>query len=149
MGAMYLDIQGFTSSDKIFVVKEIAILRENKKFQHFIFAPPHPWSVLSKESRQQALESKMIHGFNWNDGYIPYEKLRLCIEPILKNRSEVLLVLNKTMQLLVKKLFNLDSAYLSKLLYSNPPSHLQPRCDCHFGTCAIENVFTMRNKCFM
>jgi len=69
---MFVDLQGFVV-DKNFVVKEFAALREGYVLSHCIFESPVPWYILTKAERQQASWLIAIHhGFQWEDGIIPY-----------------------------------------------------------------------------
>lgn len=140
MAPTFIDVQGFTGANNTFVVKEFAILKNKYELHHFIFKPPYPWSVLSGIDQRQALENKSCHGFNWNDGYIPYSELGNSVRPHFKTDT-AFIVKNKSVQVILKKLFDLNTAYLGE-----PYTHShQRRCAYHFAVCAMETVFSMRD----
>lgn len=143
MGPTFVDVQGFAGPNDMFIVKEIAVLKNEFDLQHFIFKPPYTWSILSKDHQRLAIESKLNHGFSWNDGNLPYSELPYLVRPHLENSPSVL-VTTKSVKLILKRLFNVNAAYLADEIVSNI---WQPRCDSHLGDCAIENVFRISDRC--
>jgi len=67
-----MDLQGFII-DKLFFVKEVAILRKGYVLSHYFFVSPVPWSVLTKsDQRQVSWVIRNHHGLQWEDGNVPY-----------------------------------------------------------------------------
>ncbi|KAK0157160.1 hypothetical protein PV328_011810 [Microctonus aethiopoides] len=84
-----VDMQGFKWRNNEFIVKEFAMIQLDKKGDHgtrILFKPQFKWDDLPKQYK--ATNSWLIrnyHGIFWDDGDIPYEKLRDILEIILKD----------------------------------------------------------------
>jgi len=85
---IFVDVQGFIVNDR-FVVKEVAVLCHGRELTHYIFQPSMDWNLLTRAERIQACWlTANHHTFNWNDGYIEYNKARNLIQgAIYKNLS--------------------------------------------------------------
>jgi len=71
----FVDLQGFIV-DEIFVVKEVAILREGYVLFHYIFGSPVLWDLLIKSKRSCVFWLiANHHGLHWVDEMVPYNKM--------------------------------------------------------------------------
>ena len=157
----FVDLQGFIV-DKNFIVKEFAALREGYVLSHYTFKCPVPWYLLTKAERQQA--SWLItnhHGFQWEDGMIPYSMAKRLITTAVMSVTE-----NETTPIVYVKghekrewlqnlllddaredvyIENIDTHYediesLNKLDITHTL-----RCQKHENNCALQNVFKIFN----
>lgn len=151
-----IDIQGFKNENNKLIVKEIAILTNENRMQHFVFLPPYGLQELPPSKiREAKWMQNHHHGFSWRDGYIPYHHLKALITPLLNNKT--IYVKGCEKQYWTKQLFgqtlivinmeeDLQCPKLSFLKYQYPNTY---RCLVHQGVCAQENVFLMEKflKC--
>lgn len=150
MKTAIVDIQGFKLQNNEFVFKELAILTEEYQLQHYIFKPPFSYKDLTTtEKRQVKWLQHNFHGFKWDDGYIPYQKLYATVEPLLRNK--IIFVKGSEKMRWIEQAFGSEfTTYdveedgcpkLSALKFENDV----PSCIIHNGYCALENVFLIRN----
>lgn len=98
-----VDLQGFTSNNNEFILKEIyfSIFNYNSEGEdigiieditnrHYIFKPPFDWNELDRGSRANAFWlAKFHHGIYWNDGYENYNEIFNCAKPLLRDNLVV------------------------------------------------------------
>lgn len=79
----FIDIQYFNLPNRHqFIIKELAILKNNGSLAHYIFKPPFPFSSLVPEEQQQVRwVTENCFGLPWQMGTTSYEDL----DEILKN----------------------------------------------------------------
>lgn len=72
MKLVVLDVQGFNTSQKQFVPKELAVY-DGVRISHYIFKPPFPLHHLPEEFKKQALWlNNNHHCMNWSEGFTPH-----------------------------------------------------------------------------
>lgn len=87
--ATFVDIQGFRGNGSKFIIKEIAVYHLGDLFKH-IFKPPYSYSKLENKYKKQAhWLSLNHHGLFWNDGTIPYSRVKEIIyKDLVTNNNE-------------------------------------------------------------
>lgn len=74
--ATFVDIQGFKGNGDKFIIKEIAVYHLGVLSKH-VFKPPYKFSKLKNKYKKQAhWLSQNYHGLYWNDGTIPYSRVK-------------------------------------------------------------------------
>lgn len=73
-GGLVVDYTALRGNGKELIIKELAIAGKGI-IQTFHFASPYPWN-----SKLDALNKENKSGINFNDGYIPYSKLKTILE---------------------------------------------------------------------
>ena len=77
-----LDFEGFRHKMSGFIIKELAVSRENY-FDTVPFLPPTSLNILSSsERRSYSWVSKYLHGLNWESGHYPYCYLQQIFDSI-------------------------------------------------------------------
>lgn len=66
-----VDVQGFKTDDNSFIIKEIAILN-NERAQAYLIKPPFPFYELSKTEKRQVCWIERNRKIFWREGFIPY-----------------------------------------------------------------------------
>ncbi|KYN29551.1 hypothetical protein ALC57_00999 [Trachymyrmex cornetzi] len=75
----FVDLQGFIIGNK-FIVKEVVVLRKGAILSRYIFTCPMSWSFLTKSEKYcVSWLSDYHHGLQWEDGTIPYSKVKRLI----------------------------------------------------------------------
>lgn len=102
----FVDLQGFVVN-KHFVLKELCIsitpprtddLRGAPK-HHYIFGPPFPYKFVNSACKRGIIWlTTFKHGFYWNDGVMPYNRIDRAIDPL---RSSDLIIYVKGVEKLV------------------------------------------------
>ena len=73
---IFVDLQGFIFHNN-FTVKEAAVFRDGTTLSHYVFREPEPWSLLSKSEKSLVNWLRVHHhGFQWDDGHVPYSQAR-------------------------------------------------------------------------
>lgn len=145
---IFIDLQGFTFGNN-FVVKEVAVLRGGKTLSHYVFCEPVLWSLLTRSEKSQARWLKLHHhGFQWDDGYIPYSQARNLISKAIGTEPPQIYVkgLEKKKWLCEIldnddfKIDTIDADYedITRLKDLNVIGTL--RCAYHTKNCAMQNV---------
>ena len=84
-----VDLQGFQQPINEFVVKEIAIM-DTKSDYHVthLFEPPCTWQSLPPKYKcTNNWLTRNLHNLNWNDGYFPYDSLKVALKSMLRHAS--------------------------------------------------------------
>lgn len=84
---IFVDIQGFRGNDKSFVIKEIAIYKSGVLSTN-TFEPPYSYNSLENKYKKQSIWLYYNHHrLSWNEGYIPYSRVKDVIykELVIKN----------------------------------------------------------------
>lgn len=146
-----VDVQGFKDNQNKFIVKEIAILTSENKFQHFIFQPPFAFKDLTNEAKKQVKWVKNnLHGFDWYDGYIPYHHLYTIVPTLLHGKTIFVKGQEKIewiKEFVTENIYivdvedELECPKLSWLKFVNQ----NISCISHKGLCALQNVFNIKN----
>lgn len=147
MTVSFIEVQGFRSSTNAFLVKELAILKENSSCS-FLFEPPFPESELSNKARSaNRYCTKYIHGFDWNHGDVPYEQLEdivrnncLDSEKVICKGSEKAAFLKK---IIGKEVIDFDEILLKKMEQLTTSSVIECPYNHHGFRCAIENAYKL------
>ena len=143
----YVDLQFFWVGDS-YIVKELAILDDDLKLSHYIFAPPYSYSALSKGAKKQV--SWMRHNYGspcWNSGYIPYEHAKHIIQSELVNSGAIYVKgLEKKKWLEKFNIFainmeDMDCKLKIKKLYKGPKCRQHENIE---SVCALRNVFNFK-----
>lgn len=145
-----VDVQGFKRENGPFIVKELAILTNQNKLQHFIFQPPFSFKKLTTaEKRNVIWLQRNLHGFYWEDGQVPYHQLYATIKPLLRNETIYVKGSEKVQWMLDilganGNILNIeDELTCGKII--DMTSGDEPSCLLHTGQCGLKNVFVIRN----
>lgn len=87
-----VDIQGFTRSSNLFVLKELTILAvaDDGVPITYLFRPPCKWvRLLEEEKRKNRWLEKKFHGIPWNSGSIPYCSLIRILNHTLRDATKI------------------------------------------------------------
>ena len=74
MFCVFIAAEGFTLPGR-FIVKEITLMFENGEYNHFLLEPPSDYFPTREEITTIKYTTNNIHGINYTDGTISYEKL--------------------------------------------------------------------------
>jgi hypothetical protein len=75
MALVVVDFTFLQGNDNEWIVKKLAVADcQTNRVSSFLFKSPHPWKELS--AAQKKKNSELVHGTNWNDGYILCSELK-------------------------------------------------------------------------
>lgn len=139
-----IDLQGFKLDDNTFIVKEIAIFKNNA-VQVFIFKPPYHWRYLSQESKRRVRWIEKNRGYLWKEGYIPYHLINQHTQPFIAGCKVYVKGVEKIKWL--KEICHYDSTNLeeqgcSKLSDLSSADDIFS-CILHKKFCALRNVLLL------
>ncbi|EZA54934.1 hypothetical protein X777_05475 [Ooceraea biroi] len=155
----FADLQGFIIGGN-FVAKEFAVLRNGYILSHCIFGPCVPWYGLTKAERRHA--SWLMtnnHELQWDDGTVPYNRVKDLITKTVTDEASYTVVYVKgreKREWLRNLLLDDDDIYIETVdtHYADVPSlnkldvtHTL-RCNKHVTNCALQNVFKLFNWWF-
>lgn len=117
-----VDFEGFHLAPRRFIVKELAYcdIRDPAVYECWSFQPPHAFERLHRKKQlTYSWISRNLHGYRWEDGELPYAKLREIFLSIFNKYSKIYVKgLEKTKfveYLSGKTCFNLDDANCPKI----------------------------------
>lgn len=150
-----IDFQGLRGVRNDFVYKEIAVVYPSNDFNIFAIKSPYPVSHISMfEHKQNSWLAKHHHGLLWEHGTTTLEAARRFLQDTLPNDTTVFVkglekikwtqeLLNSS-QYFVRNLEDLGCISLNDLRQSFKYGVI-PKCRSHFGICALENAFLLKN----
>src|SRR5580765_3034104 len=157
---MFVDLQGFTVSNK-FIVKVVAVLRRGTVLAHYIFQSPIPWRLLTRSEQCQALWLMVNHHeLEWEDGTVAYSMAkqlitRAVVEDYDKRQCIVYVKGHEKREWLADILDDdarakliiktLDADYDDIESLNNLNVKNTIRCGKHVKHCALQNVFKIFN----
>lgn len=148
-----VDVQGFKTDDNRFILKEIAIL-SNNRLQVFLIKPPFPYYELTKTERRQVLWIERNRGIYWKEGFVTYLNCVDYISNILKNKHIYTKGLEKVKW--IKKTLGIENVNniedkncpCFNILYDKyKDSNIYFYCFYHSKICALKNVFCIFKWC--
>lgn len=150
-----VDIQGFKSDDNKFILKELAIIYNNR-MQVYLIKPPYPFYELSKTERKQVCWIERNRNIFWKEGFIPYQSFKdfTDIVNILKDKCIFVKGLEKIIWLrdILENncIFNLEDKGCPSILslydrYKSTPEI--STCMYHSNVCALKNVKCLNRWC--
>lgn len=154
---LFVDLQGFRASGQ-FVLKELSIsLEHSEAIHHYLFAPPYKWNQLSRRDRVCAFYLKTFHhGFNWNNGIIPYDSIHDILDTFLRGENSLVFVKGRDKIDWLKQLWNGDGILNiqnieelgSTFDISEYPFECFPHCDEHDRNfqCAYRKVLFLKDQ---
>lgn len=146
-----VDVQGFKNEENKFIVKEIAILSKTCS-TNLLIKPPYPFYNLTTKERLQVSWIERNLGILWNEGFIPFNMLKLNVMDFFRNKHVYTKGVEKVKWL--KKLldnnnvYNLEDLNCPKFetLYNLYPENIQT-CIYHKKICALKNVLCLYKWC--
>lgn len=143
---MILDIQGFKIENNKFIVKELAAY-DGKKICHFIFRAPFSEKLLPPNIQKQNLWlTKNHHGLRWEEGVIPYFRLKSIIEELSRHSVPIYVKGREKADFIrtfIKSENVLEFAEHPKLQSYNPKCLYHSLNSC---ICALSNVYKLHEN---
>ena len=151
-------VKGFIV-DELFVVKEVAILRNGREMTHYVVMCPMPWRFLTKKDQSHA--SWLMahhHGLRWNDGMVPYRMVQRLITEAVNGQSDDydaliyvkglekrgwLMDIIKNDNIIVE---TIDNHFNDIESLENLDSNNTFRCGRHKNCCALQNAMKLYNQ---
>lgn len=152
--SILVDIQGFRGINNKFVLKEIAVLDNGNRLQHFTIKSPYKINKLSPNLQYEAKWLKRYHhGLEWNMGATCIEAMKQQLKPILQNSRVVYVKGHEKgawlkqlfeMSLIVEDLSTLGCPNLQTLKSLQYKNNKIFRCLIHSGSCSLENIILLK-----
>lgn len=150
-----VDIQGFKDESNNMIVKEIAIMCDNR-LQVYLIKPPHRFYNLTKSERRHVCWIERNINILWNEGYVPYSNYKSITRITEYLKDKTLFVKGYEKVIWAKKIaghenvFNLEdrgcpSIYTLYDKYDNSPGIFS--CIYHPNVCALKNVTILNKWC--
>lgn len=149
-----IDVQGFKLETNEFIVKEIAILYENK-IQVLLIKPPFPYHELTRQERRQVNWIQRNRNIYWNEGVVSYSHYQKLITNIARDKC----VYTKGLEKVLWLQYILENNNINNLEDQGCPSLLSLfdqylncqdlySCIYHEKVCALRNVLCLKKWCF-
>lgn len=146
-----VDVKGFKDHANDFIVKEIAIV-ENQRLQSFLIKPPYPLSCLTKSEISGVRWMERNMGILWDEGYVPYLKYKCYTKIVKLLRNKSIYVKGYEKVLWVQKncghnnVFNIEELGCPSFpslytMYDQSPDVFS--CMHHSKSCALKNVTSL------
>lgn len=148
-----VDVQGFKTEGNEFIVKEIAILCNNK-IQRLLIKPPFPFYKLTVKERKQVNWIQRNRKIYWCEGVTPYLNYQNFIADNIKDKCIYVKGLEKVLWLKSilqnDNIINLEDKGCPSLLnLYNQYKDCKDLYSCinHDSVCALKNVFCLNKWC--
>lgn len=148
-----VDVQGFKTETNQFILKEIAILCNNK-IQVFLIKPPVPFHELTELERKQVKWIERNRKIYWQEGVVPYSNYPNLIVNIVREKLVYTKGLEKVLWLkcilennIVINLEDKDCPSLLSLYDKYNYSQDVYSCIYHDSICALKNVLCLNKWC--
>lgn len=149
-----VDLQGFKTEANEFIVKEIAILCDNK-IQVLLIKPPFPYHELTKKERKQVNWIERNRKMYWSEGIVSYSDYQKLITDIVRDKFVYVKGLEKVLWLQYilgnNNIYNLEEKGCPSLLtLYDQYLYSQDLYSCiyHEKICALKNVLCLKKWCF-
>lgn len=144
---IFVDLQGYAFNN-IFIVKEVAVLRDGETLSHYVFREHVPWYLLTKSEKSLACWLRIHHhGFRWEDGHVSYSQMKSLINNAIGTEPSLIYVkgLEKKKWLCEileddVEIETIDADYEDIARLTNLDVIGTLRCAYHTRHCAMRNV---------
>lgn len=152
---VFVDVQGFKSEKNSFILKELAVLYDDK-VQVFLIKPPCAYSDLTAMEKKHVTWIERNRKISWREGIVPYEYHTSYFLSFFKNKEIYCKGLEKVLWLKNildnNNIYNVEEYGCPNLLNLYKEYNLCSdiySCIYHPTICALKNVMCIKKWCVL